>query len=448
MRWLMILLLASCSNREVEELRTKVLEQSRAHEVACDLADRVGARPAGSEGDRRAVAWALARMQELGLSNVRAEMVKVTRWERGAEHAEIVSPVRQRLFVAGLGQSVAGTVEAEVVRVGSIEELQSLPDERVKGRIVFYDKPMERGPRALESYASAVDVRSAGAAAAAKKGAVASIIRSIGTGSGRFPHTGAQRTRDGIPPIPAAALAIPDAELLARLIAAGEEVRVKLSLESTLHGEAESANVIGELTGREKPDEIVLLGAHLDSWDLGTGAVDDGTGVGAALEIVRLLKAAPPRRTIRVVLFANEEHGLAGAFGYAKTHQAELMKHQAALELDLGTGRALDFRWHAGPTAEPVMHEIGEALEPLGITPAKQDPDAGGADLIPLGPAGVPKVDLLQDSTRYFDVHHTADDTCDKIEPDALAQLTSAATVVTFMLAETPELLERAPRAK
>jgi hypothetical protein len=221
---------------------------------------------------------------------------------------------------------------------------------------------------------------------------------------------------------------------------------VKLSLESTLHGDAESANVIGEVTGREKPNEIVLVGAHLDSWDLGTGAVDDAAGVGAALEVARILKERPPRRTVRVVLFANEEHGLKGAFAYAKQHAAELAEHQGALELDLGTGRALDFRWHAGPSAEPVMQKIGEALEPLGVTPAKHDPDTGGADLIPLGPAGVPKIDLLQDVTEYFDVHHTADDTCDKIQPEDLAQLTSAAAVAIWILAEEEELLERAPQ--
>ncbi len=453
MRAILLLALAAASctksappdvpSDQLTELRERALHESAAHQVACELADTAGPRPAGSDGDRRAVEWALAKMNAIGLANVRSEKVTVTRWERGAEHAEMIAPVKQRLLVAALGQSVAGEVEADVVRVASLEELASLPDDHVKGKIVFFDKPMERGPRAWSSYGAAVDVRGAGAAAAAKKGAVASLIRSIATGGSRFPHTGAQRTKDGIPPIPAAALAIPDAELLARWIAKGEEVRVRLSLESTLHGDVDSANVIGEIPGKESPDEIVLLGAHLDSWDLGTGAIDDGAGVGAVLEVARLLKDHPARRTIRFVLFANEEHGLKGALAYAKEHAAELPKHQAGLEIDTGTGRALDFLWAAAPSAEPIMHRIGESLAPLGISPAKLNADTGGADLSPLD--GVPKIDLMQDATSYFDYHHTADDTCDKINAADLAQVTAAAAIVVSMLADEPASLERAP---
>lgn len=431
-------------------LRDRVRAESRAHLIACELADRVGPRLAGSEGDRKAVEWALAKMKEIGLANVRAEPVTVPYWERIREEAAVVSPVAQPLSLAALGASVstpAGGLEAEVVRVDSLEALAALEDAQVKGKIVFFDKPMaRRAPDGWSAYGDAVDVRSRGAHAAAGKGAVASLIRSIGTGNARFPHTGAQRTHgpEGAPKIPAAALAIPDAEMLSRLLADGP-VRLRLVIETKDHGETQSANVVGEVVGREKPDEIVLIGAHLDSWDLGTGAVDDAAGVGAALEIARFLRANPPRRTVRVVLFANEENGLKGAFAYAAAHAAALPKHQGAIEMDAGDGKALRFAWNGAPSIGPAVASIGPLLAPLGIEGPEHSEHAGGADLIPLGPAGVPRFGLMQDATRYFDVHHTANDTCDKIVPHDLSQATAAAAVVVRELAEMPAFLERTP---
>ncbi len=420
---------------------------SAAHEIACDLSDRVGPRLAGSAGDARAVRWAIEEMKRLGLANVRREPVEVRRWERGSASATLLADGHEiPLAAAALGGSVStpkGGIEAPVIRVGSIDELRALPSEAVAGKIVFYDRPMVRGRDAFASYGEAVSVRSVGAVEAARRGAVASVIRSVGTSSARFPHTGGMRYDDAVRRIPAAALAIPDAETLARRMAAGP-VKLRLLLETRDGGTATSANVIGEVVGSERPEEIVVIGAHLDSWDLGRGAVDDGAGVGLALDVARLLKGSPPRRTVRVVLFANEENGLKGAIEYARAHAGELARHQAALELDAGAGRAFGLRWRAGPSGAALFDALGRTLSPLGIESTSFDDEAGGADTIPLQHAGVPTLELVQDGTRYFDLHHTADDTCDKIDPNELSQVRDAALIATWTLANAPDLLERA----
>lgn len=424
--------------------------QTLAAEIACDLADRVGPRLAGSPGDAAAVQWALEKMKELGLENVRAEPFKAPHWERGPASAAILAPalVPQPLSIAALGGSPSTPpdgITAQVVRVTSIDALKALSDDAVRGRIVFYDKRMERVRDGFASYGSTVDIRSQGAIEASKKGAVASLIRSVGTSNRRFPHTGAQRPfPDGVAPIPAAALAIPDAETLARLVARGP-VTVRLTMQNTMHGEADSANVIGEVPGRELPGEVVLIGAHLDAWDLGRGAVDDGAGVGVVLEVARLLKTNPPRRTVRVVLFGNEENGLRGAIAYAKTHEAELASHQAALEIDGGAGRAWFMNWRGDASSEPFFARMAEPLKRWGIEGVKREEDAGGADLIPLTASGMTKIELQQDARPYFDVHHTADDTCDKIVPEDLGQVTAVTAWLTRELADAPSRLAHLP---
>lgn len=415
---------------------------TRAHEIACDLADRVGPRLAGSAGDAAARAWALERMRALGLANIREEPVLAPHWERGPISLELLldgaRPVP--LTALALGGSVATPEEgitAPVVRASSIEALVAMADERVRGRIVYFDKPMERIRDGFASYANAVDVRTRGPAAAAAKGAAAVVIRSIATSDARFAHTGGTRFGDG-PRIPAAALAVPDANTLTRLLAKGEAISLRLRLAATQRPDVETANVMGEVRGREKPDEIVLLGAHLDSWDVGPGAVDDAAGVGVVLEVARLLLADPPRRTVRIVLFANEENGLRGAYAYAEAHAAELEAHQAALEIDGGAGEAWFLVWRAGDGAERAMKRLEALLAPLGVEGAGRDDDAGGADLIPLTRSGVPALELKQDARRYFDLHHTADDTCDKIDPASLAQVTAVAAMIARELAEIP----------
>ena len=292
--------------RTAEALREKAFSGTRAVDWVRGLTDEVGPRLSGRPGDAASVAWALATLKAQGFTNVHAEKVMVPAWQRGVETGEITAPVKQKLILTALGGSVAtpeGGLEAEVVEAGSIEALEAKGAGAVKGKIVFFNKRMERASE-TRGYGYAVDVRTRGPARAAKLGAVGVIIRSIGTDRNRLPHTGALDYEKDIPKIPAAALTIPDAEMLERLVARGKPVRVKFTLTCGDRPEAESANVVGEIRGSSKPEEIVLLGAHRDSWDLGTGAIDDAAGCGIVIEAARLIGQLPkrPARTIRVCL--------------------------------------------------------------------------------------------------------------------------------------------------
>jgi hypothetical protein len=428
------------------------LTERRALTVVTSLADGVGPRLAGSRGAERAVTWAVDAMRAAGLENVHTEPVNVPRWIRGAERAEIVAPVEIPLHVTALGGSVATPSEgltAEVVEVASLEDLkaQAAKDPgRFRGKIVLYNKVMVRS-HGFDGYGNAVDIRRSGASEAARVGAVGALIRSVGTGNYRLPHTGATRYEPSVPKIPAGALAAEDADLLHRLLAAGRAVTIRVALTPSLAPEkVPSANVVGELRGRERPDEIVLIGAHLDSWDLGAGALDDGAGCAIVLETARLLRAlagAHPRRTVRVVLFMNEEFGLSGAFAYADAHRAELARHVAALEADAGAGR---------PTGVVIAGSSDGAtrLRPLldglaAVVPGEvRDSEEAGADLLPIHAEGVPVLAIEQDVWSYFDWHHTAGDTVDKIDPHELSLATAAFATLTFLLADAPTTLPRA----
>lgn len=424
------------------------LASSHAFAIVRSLCDEVGPRLAGSPGDRAAVAWAQRTMQGLGLANVHTEAVKVTHWERGDARAEIVAPVNLTLAVAALGGSVATPargIEADVVEAVDVEALKAMSPDAVRGKIVFLDPPVRRA-RDGAGYGEAVRSRHHGAREAAKLGAVAMLLRSIGTDHDRMPHTGAKSKDDH--EIPAAALSTPDAEALHRVLAERKTARVRLTLGSRTLPDAESANVIGEVPGRERPGEVVLVGAHLDSWDLGTGAVDDGAGVAIALETGRLLAARTPRprRTVRVVLFANEEHGLQGARGYARAHANEAGAHVAAMEADFGSDAVYAVRWLGDPAAHDRFAEVARLLAPLGVE--RQDaPGHGGADISPLVELGVPVLDLEQDATRYFDLHHTANDTLDKIDPGVLAQAAAAFATAAWAAAEMDGDFGRVPEA-
>jgi Zn-dependent M28 family amino/carboxypeptidase len=371
-------------------------------------------------------------------------------WQRGVEVGEVVSPVSQRLALTALGGSEptpAGGVEAEIVRVSTLEELDQLDASACRGKIVFIDRHMARTSDG-SGYGDAVPARSDGASRAARLGAAGLLIRSIGTDRNRLPHTGALTYKKDAPRIPAAALSVPDADLLTRLVRRGGPVRVRFELTCGKKPDALSASVVGEVVGREKPDEIVLVGAHLDSWDLGTGAIDDGAGCGIAIEAARQIAALSPhpRRTIRVVLFANEENGLAGGKTYAKAHAEELARHVASLEADLGDGPPLGFSWNAGPSAEAMLKAIAGLTGALAAGQLKIAKD-GGADISPLVPSGVPSLGLMLDASTYFDLHHTANDTLDKIDPATLDRSTAVFAVAAYVLAETPETLERIPEA-
>ncbi|HEX7252142.1 MAG TPA: M28 family peptidase, partial [Thermoanaerobaculia bacterium] len=439
--------LAPDIRRTAEALREKAFAGSQAARWVQELTDQVGPRLTGSPGDAAAVAWALASLKARGFANVRAEKAVTHVWKRGMETGEITAPFSQTLVLTALGGSVPtpdGGIEAEVVELSSLAALEA-PSTNVRGKIVFFDKKMERTGDG-SGYGAAVDVRSHGPARAAKLGAVAVLIRSIGTDHNRTPHTGGTEYEAGIAKIPAAALSVPDAELLERLLKEKKPVRVRLTLTCHDDPDADTANVVGEIPGRERPAEIVLLGAHLDSWDLATGAIDDGAGCGIVIEAARLIGELPrrPRRSVRVVLFANEEHGQAGANGYRQAHDSEIPLHVAALEADSGTDAPTAFSWNAGPTAEPLIREIAAILAPMGAGEAiPRGP--GGTDVAPLRQAGVPVFSIRQDSSRYFDYHHTANDTFDKIAPASLDRMVAAVSAFAYVAAEMPEPFEKIP---
>ena len=429
-------------------LQKEALAGTRAFDIVRSLTVEVGPRPAGSRAYDAAVEWGLRTLKNLGFSNVHAEKVTVPHWVRGSESGEILVPYRQPVHLAALGGSI-GTpeegIEAEVIEVPSLDAVDKLDPAQVQGKIVFYDVHMDR-QKDGSGYGRAVPVRGAGASRAAKLGAVAVLIRSIGTDNNRTPHTGGMRYQEGVRQIPAAALSIPDADLLAAEIASGKPVTFRLKLGARALPEVETASVVGEIPGREKPEEIVLLGAHLDSWDLGTGAIDDGAGVAIMVEAARRIGQLPrkPRRTIRVVLFANEEFGLSGARAYAEAHKDELARHVMAAESDFGSGRVWRLASHVDPEKLSVVADLAKLL---GVEQGKND-SGGGADLGPMAPARVPVIALAQNGTAYFDYHHTANDTLDKIDPKDLDQNVAAWAAVAYAIADMPGDLGRAPEGE
>jgi len=416
-----------------------------AYALVQSLSDKVGQRLAGSAAADRAVEWAVKTMQSLGLKNVRKEPVKVPQWIRGDALAQLVSPSTLPFHVVALGGSVATPregVTAEVVEVASVEELKALGD-GAKGKIVLWNKPMARFASG-EGYGAVVGLRGRGAVEAARAGAVAAMIRSVGTGAYRLPHTGATRYDDKVARIPFAALAAEDADHLHRLLANGEKVRVHLKLSARQGPEVESFNVVGEVPGRDKPDEVVLLGAHLDSWDLGTGALDDASGCAIVLEAASLMVklGLQPRRTVRVVLFMNEENGLSGARAYAKQHQGELQHHVAALEADSGAGRPIGLTVSGSAPSVALASAWAAPLRAF-FEPQVKPADFGGADLIPLQTGAVPVLDVRQDMSTYFDWHHTAADTVDKIDPIDLSLAVAAFASLAHAAADAVETLPR-----
>ncbi|WP_298573684.1 M28 family peptidase [uncultured Luteimonas sp.] len=424
-------------------LRERALADTTAWRVVESLTTEIGPRLAGSEADARAVAWAQAKFRELGYDRVWTEPVTFPRWERRGESAQVLGAHAQPLVVTALGGSPGGTVEAEIVRFDSLEALQAAPAGSLQGRIAFVDHAMPRA-RDGSGYGKGGAIRSRGPSEAIRKGAVGFLMRSASTSPQRVANTGITRFDDGLEPVPAAALSLPDADQLARLLQRGP-VRVRLALDCGWDGEYTSHNVIGEITGRDAPQEVVLLGAHLDSWDLGTGAIDDASGIGITMAAGHLIGQLPqrPRRTIRVVAFANEEQGLLGGREYARRHAADVANHVIAVESDFGAGRIYGFNTSGGDA--PAVARIAGALAPLGIAhlPGKGGP---GPDISPLAAVGGAWAWLGQDGTRYFDLHHNADDTLDKIDPADLAQNLAAYAVFAWMAAESDAGFGSAPK--
>ena len=426
------------------ETATRLIHASTSDNFAwrrlTEFTDTYGHRLSGSENLDRAIAWAVDTMKHDGLENVRTEPVRVPRWVRGRESAEIIAPSRHSLVILGLGGSVgtpAEGIEAEVLVVSSFEDLRARSAD-VKGRIVLFNA-------LFTTYGDTVTYRTGGARAASQLGAVAALVRSVGPTGLRTPHTGGLQYGQGVaPPIPAASVATEDADRIARLRARGVPVRVRLTMEARAEADVESANVIGEIRGRERPEEIVLLGGHLDSWDVGTGASDDAVGCIVTWETARLMikLGIRPRRTVRIVLWTNEENGLRGATAYAATHAAHAADHILALESDSGVFEPASVGFTGSAAARALVREIGTLLAPLGL--AEIGVGGGGADIGPIAQAGnVPMMAYLGNPARYFAIHHTPADTIERIAPEEVSQAAAAIAVMAYVVAEMPERLPR-----
>ncbi len=414
------------------------LSDSAAYDRLALLTDKFGHRLSGSASLEQALDWIIGEMRRDGLANVRGEPVLVPRWVRGSESAELVQPRPLKLRMLGLGGSVAtppAGITAPVLVVTSFDELTAKGAE-ASGRIVLFDVP-------FTNYGATVQYRSRGPVEAAKLGAVAVLIRSVASNSMQNPHTGATRYDTAVTRIPAAALSVEDAAMLHRMYARGERVVVTLKMEATTHPDAMSRNVVAELVGREKPEEIIVLGGHIDSWDVGQGAMDDAGGSVAAWEVLRVLKrlGLQPRRTIRVVLWTNEENGLRGATAYRDGHAAEIPRHMLAIESDGGVFAPEGFSVAGTADAVAMVSGLATLLESIGAT--RITAGGAGADVGPLTAAGVPGLGLDVDGTRYFWYHHSEADTMDKLDPREVARCVAALAVMAYVVADMPETLPR-----
>ncbi|MEP6920333.1 MAG: M28 family metallopeptidase [bacterium] len=414
------------------------LTSNRAYARLGHLTDHIGNRLSGSPNLEHAIQWALTEMRADGLDNVHAEKVMVPHWVRGEESLEITSPFSRHLSMLGLGNSVAtpiAGIAGEAVVVRNFDELEIL-GEQVRGKIVVYNAP-------FVSYGETVKYRQSGASRAARYGAVAALVRSITPVSLQTPHTGAMTYDEKLPKIPTAAITIEGAELLQRMQDRGDHPTLRVKMEAKFLPDAESANVVAEIKGSENPDEVVLVSGHFDSWDVGQGAHDDGAGAIISWDAVRLLKelGLKPRRTIRVVLWTNEENGLRGGNAYRDAHRAELSKHVLVIESDSGGYRPQGFGLAATapPQARANFIEIAKLLS--GIRADRIGANGGGADIGPMMRDGVVGASLDVDGTHYFDIHHTQADTLDKVDPQDLAHCVAAVAVLIYTVADMPQAL-------
>jgi carboxypeptidase Q len=400
------------------------------------LGDTFGHRLSGSKALEDAIQWAVQEMKKDGLENVHTEPVKVPHWVRGQESLEMTSPRRHALVMLGLGHSV-GTppdgIEAEVMVVRTFQELDAA-SAKVRGRIVLFNAP-------FTNYSDTVQYRTAGPSRAASLGAVAVLVRSVGPPGLRIAHTGALRYAEGVPQVPAAAISTEDADRLQRMQDRGTLVPLRLKMEATLLPDADSFNVVGELRGRERPDEVVVVGGHFDSWDVGTGSTDDGGGCVVTWEAVRLMKKLNlrPRRTVRVVLWTNEENGTRGALAYRDRYKDQLSNHVLMLESDSGVFRPTGFGFTGSDAARAKVKEIATLLRGLQVD--RIGPSGEEADIGPSMQAGnIPGMSLEVEG-NYFLIHHTEADTVDKIDPLDMARASAAIAVMVYVVADMPERL-------
>ena len=402
------------------------------------MCDTFGPRFTGSKNLESAIDWCLAEMKNDGFQNVRGEEVIVPRWVRGNESVELLSPRRRKLPMLGLGGSVGtppGGITADVLVVTGFNDLKNRVAE-AKGRIVLFNVP-------FTEYRETVIVRTQGAVHAARAGALASLIRSVGPFSMQTPHTGGMSYADGVKKIPHAALSLEDANMLSRMAARGEPIRVRLKMEARTLTDGISRNVIAEIPGREKPEEIVIVSGHIDSWDVGQGAMDDGGGCLAAWEAARLMfqLGLRPKRTVRVVLWTNEENGIRGAMSYAKRHEAALAKHTLAIESDSGVFQPSGFGFLGSGRGMEIIRGVGRLLDPIGSGNIAKG--CRGADVLKLVRGGVPVMHLEVDREKYFWFHHTDADTIDKLNPAEFNRCVAAMAVMAYVIADLPETLPR-----
>lgn len=436
-------LLTSATEATARQLMEEALASDLAWDIVESLTTEVGPRLAGSEAEARARDWGSELGEQLNFDRVMIEEFELPYWERGDMSITMTAPYRQALYGTALGGSGASPqseeLEAEIAYFRTVDELVAVEDSALIGRIAFVDGDAIVPSQTGAGYGSANQRRRIGWQHAQRAGAEALVVRSVGSDSHRFPHTG-MMTPDGTEwaDMPVIAVSNPDADHLRRLNAAGNSIRLDLHSSAGWRGESRSGNVVLDLIGREKPEEIVLIGGHLDSWDLGTGAVDDGAGIAITTAAAALIAQLPqrPRRTIRVVMFGAEEVGLRGAQAYAETHASELAAHQVATESDFGAGNIWQLVSNVSEAGTPAIDAIGKIIAPLGIIRGGSDVPGGGPDISPMAARGVPTINLMQDGMDYFDLHHTPDDTLDKIDPEHLAQNVAAYVVFAYLAAE------------
>ena len=440
---------------ELKQLQRAALENDYAYRQVAHLANNIGPRLSGSTQAAKAVEYVAAELKALGCE-VQLEKVMVPHWVRGEETAALVQfsgqapNTTQKIVLCALGGSVATPkdgIEAEVLVVKNFDELKSMPHEKVAGKIVLFnypfDKQMAAEGRSLQAYGKAVVYRSDGPSAAARQGAVACLIRSVGGADYRLPHTGMTDYAADAPKVPAGAVTAEDADLILHLLRQGP-VKTKLILTPQTLPDAESANVIADIKGSEHPEQVVIVSGHLDSWDLGTGAIDDGAGVAVSMEAANLIQKLrlKPKRTIRVIAWMNEENGEAGSKQYAKDHDKEFSNHFAAMETDGGAGHPIGVNIKANQKVKKIFAPVANVLQESGAG-ILDLVEHCGADIEPLEKAGVPAFSPIQDSRFYFNYHHTAADTLDKIVPKELAENSAVVAVVAYALANMERPLPR-----
>ena len=430
--------IATTYRAAADSLINAALKDSAAWNRLARMTDTFGNRLSGTESLERTIDWVIAEMKRDGLENVRGEPVKVPHWVRGEESLTLVTPRRASLPILGLGGSIATPkkgIPAPVLLVHAFDELARRAGE-AKGRIVVFDAP-------FTSYAETVRYRVGGASAAAKAGAVAALVRSVTPMSLRTPHAGNMRYDSTVAKIPTAAITVEDALMLRRMVERGDNPVLTLRMSARLLPDAPSRNVVAELRGTTNPDEIVVLGGHIDSWDVGQGAMDDGGGVVAAWEAVRLMKVLGlrPRRTVRVVAWTNEENGTAGGRAYRDAHRAEVEKHVLAIESDEGVFRPRGVAFSGTDSATAIVRQIARLLDRIGA--GGVEPDGGGADIGPIAQLGVPAMSPDVDGTKYFWYHHTEADTMDKLDPHEVALCVATMAVMAYVVADLPSPLPR-----